>query len=245
LDEVPPELELVVISQSCDIAQSVESEPYVEVIIAVPIERANGNLTHNKNARLLDTTITVATNDSQVSRTQNLQLSATKKLLIPKRRFAQLTPSRNKTLPRSLAFELAAWCAARYCRPALPTDFNEALAKVDRGGKKRRRLAKKVSKHTSAIYVEINPNRELLEGEHYIVNLLGVTLPSAAMHKNDVEVQMVELRELMESAGMEVELAIRGEDEVSLAVRRRFEPLHLDDISFKNSDALPPDIDTH
>src|SRR5437660_3615548 len=43
----------VVISHDCDLAQTPEAEPLVEVIVAKRIGAANGNFTHAKNSRRL------------------------------------------------------------------------------------------------------------------------------------------------------------------------------------------------
>ena len=59
--DVPNEagLELLLASQSCDIANNnLDIDPYIEVSIARKINTPNGNLTHNKNPRILHTYIT-------------------------------------------------------------------------------------------------------------------------------------------------------------------------------------------
>ncbi len=53
-DEQIPENELVVvISHDCDIANSSEDEPNIEVIVGNKVSAANGNFTHAKNPRKL------------------------------------------------------------------------------------------------------------------------------------------------------------------------------------------------
>jgi hypothetical protein len=43
----------VVISHDCDLAQSPETEPAVEIIVARRVQAADGNFTHAKNSRRL------------------------------------------------------------------------------------------------------------------------------------------------------------------------------------------------
>src|ERR1700739_1644925 len=50
----PEKTAVIVVSHDCDLVQSIESEPNVEVIVGRFLaEKANGNFTYSKNARKL------------------------------------------------------------------------------------------------------------------------------------------------------------------------------------------------
>jgi len=240
----PDNVELVIISQSCDLSQSVDTEPMVEAIVATRVEQPSGNLTHNKNARLLNVTAQVATGRRDISRNMHIRLSAKDKVLIAKERFIGLKPSESKKMPRSDSMILAEWCAARYSRPAFPSAFNDALALADKNGKKRRQIAKRISIHTSGLYLEVVPDRDIHTNESYSVNLLAVLIPSAEKHRDDVVQHLESLKALLEAAGMNVVSAVRSEDEVSLTMLKSLRRFYYDDISYKEGHPLPIELGT-
>lgn len=239
-DSVPDDSELVVISQSCDLAQSEGVEPYVEAILAPPITRVEGNYTNNKNGRVLDLTIKVLTDDQGISVEKHLRLRAVDKLMIPKVRFAASYPADDKRIPMQTVLILADWLAARYSRSAFPTAFNDAIKTVDPAHKKIRKIGKRISPHTSGLYFQLAPNRDLRQGEKYCVNMLGLIIPRAEQHRADVERDIKALKSLLEDAGMDVTGVVRNQDEVSVSVISRMQRMHLSDISHRQEDPLPP-----
>ncbi|MEX0709566.1 MAG: hypothetical protein WD078_16540 [Woeseia sp.] len=241
LPSIPDGAELIIISQSCDLAQSIDAEPAVEALLATEIRRTEGNYTYNKNARILHTTIQVATSDRRVVMDKHLRLAATSKLSIPKERFAGRVPSRRRTLSTAATEVLVHWLASRYSRPAFPTAFNDSLAAADPGAKKRKLLAKRISPYMSGLYINLLPNRDLRPGEQYKVNLLGALLPDAKKHRDSVEQHVGALQEVLKCAGMQVATAVRAEDELSVATMRRFQRFYFDDISHRNNEPLPYD----
>ena len=241
-ESAPKDSVVVIVSQSCDIAQPIDTEPGVEVIVAEYIDSPDGNFTFAKNARILDLTLKEATDTLETGCETHVRLKAAKKLAVPKVRFVGLRPTTRKVIPRAAVSILAEWLAARYSRPAFPTAFNEALTAVDPGGKKLKRIAKRISRHVSGIYVQLHPDRDIRPGERYNVNLLGTILPSAK-DRRDVVTQDIELvQRLMKEAGMEVASAVQAEDEVSIATKKSFRRIYLDDISFRNEDPLPAEV---
>lgn len=234
--------ELIVISQSCDLAQLAEREPFVELLPAVPVAKKDGNFSFNKNPRILHLAMAVRTEDRSVVETVTLEARAIDKLIIPKPKFYGLSPDGNKTFVQSELEAFVHWLAARYSRPALPSAFNAALGVSDPNARKRKKLAKSVSSHTSGIYVEIHPDREISAGEAYRVTLLGLVLPTAEAHLPEVKREVEVLGELMRTAGMDVTVATKLENEVSVAVLKRFRRFYFDDVSYKEDGPLPPDI---
>ena len=65
----------IVVSHSCDIANSLEVEPYIEVVIGTLLtDSCNGSFTHGKNNRKLHLTL-----DNSPKGYQTLELNITRK----------------------------------------------------------------------------------------------------------------------------------------------------------------------
>ena len=233
---------VVIVSQSCGIAQPVSTEPRVEAIIADYIDAPNGNYTFARNAGILDLPVKEATDTLETSCEKYSRLRAAGKLSISKSRFVGLRPTARKAIPRVAVAVLADWLAARYSRPAFPTSFNDTLASVDPRGKKLKRIAKRISQPVSGVYVQLHPDRELLSGERYSVNLLGTLIPSAKGRKGVIQKDIESIRDLMKEAGMEAVAADQVEDELSIATTKLFKRLYLDNISYRNDDSLPVEV---
>ena len=130
------------------------------------------------------------------------------------------------------------WLASRYTRPALPTTFNNRIARSD-SKNKRKKIAKSLDAGLSGIYVEISPNKELPENEDYSVNLLGLIAAGYTDDRGDIENKIEKYAEFMRSANMDVLVSVRSEDEISVAVFNRFQRFYYDDLSLRNKSSLP------
>jgi len=235
------DLILLVASQSCDIANNnIEADPYVELSVARKIKDIKGHLTHNKNPRILHTHITCRTSDGDIFAEENLELRAFERIAILKEDLLSTKPDSGSVLEDRQLKSYVAWLAARYSRPALPTTFNNRIRAADPRDKLRDK-AKKGNEQLVGIYVEIIPDAEIMDGEFYNVNLLGI-LPAgfdgdSRKAENAINAYTVILRK----AGMKVVSAIRTEDQISLAVIKRFKRFYYDDLSLKEDSLLPPE----
>lgn len=234
----------IVASQSCDIAHhNVAADPYIEISVARIIETQNGNLTYNKNPRLLHTTIMCRSgDDSEIVYTDlYVELKAYEKIAIPKECLASLFPDNHRILEAKQLESYIAWLAARYSRPALPTEFNDRISAADPKDS-RKKKAKKANALLSGIYVEVIPDREISSKETYRVNLLGLVSPDFNGNIGEVEALLEEYATIMRKAKMEVKAILRKEDEVSIALIKRFKRFYYDDLSFKDETPLPPEV---
>lgn len=233
----------LVASQSCDIANNnAELEPYIEVSLARPIDRTNGNYAHNKNPRILHTQLMYRTNDSSVFSDIYIELKAFEKFLIKKEVFKNLKPDLDRILSDRQLKSYVAWLAARYSRPALPTEFNNRIdTSID--SKKLKDKVKKIGTQLLGIYVEITPDAEIKENESYNVNLLGLLPAGFSGDLAKIEDTLDAYQNALKKAGMEVKSALLTEDEVSLATINRFKRFYYDDLSFKEKTPLPPEVD--
>lgn len=228
---ISADAEVVVISHSCDIAQGVDQEPVIELLIAQPVPSISGNYSYNKNPRILHSTISIASNSLEVATDVALELRFTNKVVVPRQNFEGRTPEDGKLFSQRSLDTLSAWLGARYRRPELPTAFNDVLESVDRGAKRRRKIAKALNPHVSGIYLELFPNAELPQGQAYRVNLLALVPLEHAIHRDGISEQVKALATLMREAGIDVQEAVQYEEETSVATIRRFHRFNFDDIS--------------
>lgn len=235
---------LIIASQSCDIANNNrESDPYIEISIVRCVDKLDGNLTHNKNPRKLHARLQVYTEDADIVREQHIEIRAFEKLRVPKEYFENLAPDES-TLLNDIDLEgYVAWLAARYSRPALPTEFNNRIAAADPNDKLRKK-AKGTNEQLSGIYVEIIPDAEIPKEQNYKVNLLGLVSAGFEGDLAKVEAALEEYAKVMRQAKMDVTAALRKESEVSIADIKRFKRFYYDDLSFKAEAPLPPEVES-
>lgn len=231
---------LLVASHSCDIANNnIELDPDIELSIGTEIEVADGNCTFNKNPRTLHTKLLVNSHSAGIFE-QNIELLAPAKLKITKEELSQLTPDPNRSLVMPDLTAYINWLAARYSRPSLPTHFNDCLHSSQN---KLRRIAKKANDFTG-LYVAIEPDRDLEQGELYHVDLLGMLPGGYSGNRAAAEKLTKAYGAIMEEAGMNVVVAVRAEDEMSVAAIRRFKRFYFDDLSFKDGSIQPVEVAT-
>ncbi len=112
---------VVVISHDCDVVQSPELEPHIEVISGLRVEEADGNYTHAKNPRRLHLPF------KQNGSTIYLDLRAKDKHPVSKDEFAAYLPNAHITLSPKDRTVLQRWLAARYHRSAFSDEFIRRL----------------------------------------------------------------------------------------------------------------------
>lgn len=235
---------LLVASQSCDIANNnLDSDPFIELSVARRIEGAEGHFTHNKNPRILHTHIICRTGDAKIFDDSPLELRAFEKVLIRKEAFLGLPPDPDSVLEDKQLHSYVAWLAARYARPALPTTFNDRVKAVDPKDKIRSKV-RKGNEQLVGIYVEILPDAEIQDDETYSVNLLGLLPAGFSGDSSKAENAINAYGEVLRNAGMDVTPKILKEDDVSVALLKRFKRFYFDDLSLKEDAPLPPETTT-
>lgn len=232
---------IVVASQSCDIANNdLDSEPFIELSIAQVIAKSNGSYTHNKNPRILHTTLQIRTEDISISDQIFIEFKAFDKVLLRKEFFKLLSPDPVRLLVNGQLEGYVSWLAARYSRPDLPTEFNNRIASKDPKDK-RRKKAKIVNEELSGIYIAITPDAEITLDQNYKVNLLGLVSADFDGDISKAESAIDDYANIMRQAGMDVTVAVRREDQVSIAAIKKFKRFYYDDLSLKNNTPLPPE----
>lgn len=181
-------LVVIVASHDCDLTQSPESEPDVEVVIGKEItgDEFNGNFANGKNARKLHLPI-------EGSEKPYIELEVLKKVSMPKINLLRHTPS-DIHLSKSGKVIFQRWLASRYRRSAFPDKFEQALAehKLDR---KIADAGKKLGSDIAAIYFDI-ANEEADPDDTYLLDVVilyqtvedvEVARKSAESLKNKIE----------------------------------------------------------
>lgn len=154
-DQVPENALVVVISHDCDIANSTQVEPDIEVIIGTKVSTANGNLTHTKNPRKLHISFEGG------ERLCIAELVAIKKRLIQKHLLIAHPPSEDFRLnPKGIGV-LQRWLAARYRRAAFPDAFERRI-KANGLAEKLQKILKPSGKHIRTIFFDVDDGEEIM-----------------------------------------------------------------------------------
>lgn len=233
-----PDVILIVASGSCDIAN--EADLVIEFSIARSIQEIKSNFSYNKNPRCLHCTL-----ESASSSNLHLELKAHEKIGILKEQIPQgIEPnSEFKFTQKELDFYVD-WLAARYKRPAFPTEFDR---RIDRAWdkNKRRKAAKKVSSKLIGIYAKVYPDREITLSENYSVDLLALTVVELSIDDQKAIEQLIgQYKQALLDANMNVgPEKIVSEFKVSVGTLKEYKRFNLDELSYKNDDPLPPEID--
>ncbi len=217
----------VIISHDCDLAQSVEIEPEIEIIAAAVIDSANPAYRLAENPRLLH--LEIEAENSSV----NIELHATHKQLISKSalyalEFPKAPPHR---APLRL---LQNWLACRYRRHALPNALNDRLSKAY---SKLKDIAKKNSTGVIATWVRFDPDKEIGEDEPYEVSFTVVYESENPKGKEHAEAMANRLKSaLKDAAGIDFGDAVAEADTsfTKFAERQMWE-WRLEFISFRGN----------
>jgi hypothetical protein len=144
----------IVVSHDCDLAQPIDSEPVVEIIVGRKIPTANGNYAFAKNVR------TLHLNCTQAATSNIIEIVATDKVSVPKEALQNYEPDPGILLSYEELVILQRWLATRYHRSAFPNEFNNRLR--DTGVEKiLKDVSKKFGVHLRAIFFDVDEGKEV------------------------------------------------------------------------------------
>lgn len=226
---------VVVISHDCDLNQPPDKEPDVEVIIGREIQRANGNFTFGKGARMLHLPFSAGEQKLIV------ELDARNKALVSKERFWVYNPSAVTGLTTTDLRTLQRWLSSRYDRASFANEFNNRLADTVLKGFEK--IIKATEKHLYAIYFDVDEGKEIerqASDDCYILSIYLVynIEPDIEAAKAAANSAASDIRALFknkcEKDGKPVFIELRecmtlSEEEMSLYVSRRVKRLHTTD----------------
>ncbi|MFA5959074.1 MAG: hypothetical protein WC785_00980 [Tatlockia sp.] len=232
----------VISAHSCNIAlNKIQDDPFMLIMIGQTIDALIEEFAFNKHPRILQATLKRKTGDENIFENVFVQFKAFQEITISKEIFLELTPSKSLFLTDQDLRSFVAWLAARSSRPALPTAFNERIGKADRK-QKRRKTAKSLEAFLTGIYIEIIPDAEINDDQNYSVNLLGLVSAEYEGGLEHIKQLVNNIAEVMRAAKMDVVSAVSREDEISVATLKRFKRFYYDDLSIRNNNELPPEV---
>lgn len=226
---------LVVASQSCDIAR--DEVPSVQLIVARVIEVRDPQKSYNAHPRILDTHVTQVREDGLQE--LSLRVSILEKVFTPKENLIDIDYLDGISWGIQEERSYRNWLGEHYDRPALPTSFNDLLKRSE---SKLKKAAKQSNDHLYGIYIRLNPNRELLEGERYDVQLLGaLTNDGDAKTAQD---RIERYKDILKGAGINVTHAlVKEKKQISMATLEGMTRFHLDYLSYRNdTEEFPAEV---
>jgi hypothetical protein len=144
----------IVVSHDCDLAQPIDSEPVVEIIVGRKIPTANGNYAFAKSVR------TLHLNCTQAATSNIIEIVATDKVSVPKEALQNYEPDPGILLSYEELVILQRWLATRYHRSAFPNEFNNRLR--DTGVEKiLKDVSKKFGVHLRTIFFDVDEGKEV------------------------------------------------------------------------------------
>ncbi|HHX8327198.1 TPA: hypothetical protein ACVOYW_000916 [Vibrio alginolyticus] len=226
---------LVVASQSCDIAR--DEVPSVQLLVARVIEVRDPQKSYNAHPRILDTLVTQVREDGLQE--LSLRVSILEKVFTPKENLIDIDYLDGISWGIQEERSYRNWLGEHYDRPALPTSFNDLLKRSE---SKLKKAAKQSNDHLYGIYIRLNPNRELLEGERYDVQLLGaLTNDGDAKTAQD---RIERYKDILKGAGINVTHAlVKEKKQISMATLEGMTRFHLDYLSYRNdTEEFPAEV---
>lgn len=152
---IPKNSVVVVISHDCDLAQSIATEPFIEIIVGSKVERKDGNCTHGKNIRNLHLPFSTPKGDVII------ELLTKNKVNLPKENLINSEPSNDFSLTPERYSILQRWLAARYRRAAFPDEFDRRLDERTGLKKELTKILKPLGAHIPAIFFDVDDGKEI------------------------------------------------------------------------------------
>lgn len=232
----------IVVTQDCDIVHdSLENEPYVEVLYARLLENEpDGNFVYARNPRRLH----IAIKDNGAERF--CECKSSQRFLVAKELLANVPPAEEVMIPHDEIEVLRNWLAARYKRSAFPDEFMNRLGKAT---KRIRKLLSKSHHALSGIYVALNTKEELDGTREYELAIYGAYLAGYAQDAAKVAEAESVVNDLAIAINdcdgiCVVDHLTRPEDKISLDDLRYLERWEFDYLSFKDGgvDDIAPQV---
>ena len=215
----------IVITQDCDIVHTpIEEDPYIEFLI--------GNLSEDKSCKNCRNPRKLHLEDNG----QIFEFVAGNKFFIKKELlnsfgfqgvYINLSDDNKKILKR--------WLGSRYTRASFPNSFNERLRKTEV-----EKLAYRAkSANVTHIFFEVT-DAELPDKVPYEINVMVVTDDSTK--KGSIEDDYFDVFDKAKTQGIEANVRIVTEDEVTLSDLKKYKRWYVDSISIsKKSHSSPVD----
>ena len=211
---LPAEAKLIAISHDCDLVNpSFDAEPWLEILVARPIDAPDGSLTLGKNPRKMHLSI----GEGIAKRSYELDIHA--KFQTKRQCLSGGHPDASLRLDRPQTLQIARWVGKRYSRPSFPTAFNRRIPNAIL--KKIKKLLARDGADIKGIFLALT-DEELDQNQPYEV-VLRLVITTEAGEDDERErlalSVLTELQDLMDQCtGIAVvDAEVKTLDEFSLA----------------------------
>ena len=161
--ELPAEAKLIVISHDCDIVNSsFDSEPWLEILVARPVDVVDGSLTLGKNPRKMHLSL------GEGSAKRPYELDIHERFRTRRQCLSDGRPDASLKLDRRQIQLIARWVGKRYSRPSFPTAFDRRIPDAIR--KKIKKLLGRDGADIKGIFLALTDD-ELEQNQPYEVVL--------------------------------------------------------------------------
>jgi hypothetical protein len=172
---LPQDIAAVVISHDCDLAQSIETEPYAELIVGRYVDNAHGSFTHCKNLRRLHLDCTAGPTP------KTIELQVSNRTAVPKATsgapsLSDHVPSDNVAMTYRERRILQRWLAARYERASFPDEFDRRLRDETGVAERISAALKDSGNDIAALFFDVDAGREIVKKTKQETYELSITM---------------------------------------------------------------------
>jgi hypothetical protein len=198
LNLVHPEFQkntlVVVATHDCDLVQSPDKEPNVELIVGCKIAHLDGNSTHAKSSRTLHVKF-----DSAEPLSASFVITA--KCSIPKDALLDFMPVADVKLSPQNLTTFQQWLACRYRRSAFPDEFERRLVHETKLAEKISKAIKPHGEWITAIFFDVDEGRDIVhKGSDDLYVLDIILLHSTEPDAKTAESVAIKAKEAIEKA---------------------------------------------
>jgi hypothetical protein len=140
---------VIVATHDCDLVQSPEKEPSVELVVGLQIANLDGNSTHGKSSRTLHL---VFEGDEPIM----AEFVITDKCSVPKDDLSLFLPENRFRLSPANLRTFQRWLASRYLRSAFPDEFERRLVNETKLAESIRKVLKSQSEWITAVFFDVD-----------------------------------------------------------------------------------------
>jgi hypothetical protein len=170
--DLPVDAKLIAISHDCDIASpSLDSEPWLEILVARPVGAVDGSLTFGKNPRKMHLSL------GEDATKRHYELDIHEKFRTGRMCLIDGHPDASLRLDRLVVQRIARWVGKRYSRPSFPNAFDRRIPELIR--KKIKKLLARDGADIRGIFLALTDD-ELEQNQPYLVVLRLVIDAEAA-----------------------------------------------------------------
>jgi len=230
---------LIVAMQSCDVvAESLEVEPFIEMIKATPTNSANGNLINAKNPRKLQI------DAPEPIGKKFLHLDIHDRAFFD-RRFIETTKLDPHCLDAAQLQALKTWLGARYNRASFPDKFvdwaKNGINKMCKGLDKQAG-GNYVCKYVEGIYMKVDPDAEVADGNSYDLSCFALISPDTPQKAEEkIEESMKLLVHHLDTDKIQVQTEdslVMQTTEVTVYQLKSYKKYYFDHLSLKRREPI-------